>query len=148
MSSEILTYFRKFQEVSPPYLYPVQAIVLAGTSEHCSPKHPGFCTPLNVSVLITPPSAMFHLLYPTVETCTIVPFGIKSSRYVLPEEPTIGIDKGSTSSSEARRMISVTILWRRRVSYVDPKLVRASAFNVQSRSPLLPHSDRACFLAR
>ena len=47
-----------------------------------------------------------YKLYPIVEMVTVVPLGIDSSVYTLPEIPTIGFVRGKMSSSIGVRIIS------------------------------------------
>ena len=47
-----------------------------------------------------------YRLYPIVEIVTEVPLGIGNSVYTLPEAPTTGLVRGSTSSSMGARTIS------------------------------------------
>ena len=48
-----------------------------------------------------------HKLYPDIATMTVVPVGTDSSVYTLPEVPTIGFVRGSTSSCVVVRLVSV-----------------------------------------
>lgn len=81
---------------------------------------------------------MSHMLYPDVEAWKIVPFGICSSLYDLPEAPTTGVERGSTVSSEAWRVISGKGLCKRRVSYAIHS-VRAFALCADCEAANLDH---------